>query len=124
MRYVKMAIKDRIRQLRQERNWSQTQLAQKMGIHQKQVSAYERGRNVPSTEVLIKLADIFDVSLDYLAFEAKGQSAKVNIKDRELLRRFEEIDKLSDKDKGTIKEVLDTFILKHKFQSLVTPNEL
>jgi transcriptional regulator with XRE-family HTH domain len=30
-----MAIKDRIKQLRQERDWSQTQLAQKMGIHQK-----------------------------------------------------------------------------------------
>jgi len=119
-----MAIKDRIRQLRQEQNWSQTQLAQKMGIHQKQVSAYERGRNTPSTDVLIKLADIFDVSLDYLAFEAEGQSAKVNIKDRELLRRFEEIDKLSEKDKGTIKEILDTFILKNKFQSLAAPEQL
>ena len=62
--------------------------------------------------------------MDYLAFEAEGQSAKVNIKDRELLRRFEEIDKLSDKDKGTIKEILDTFILKNKFQSLATPKEL
>ena len=119
-----MAIKDRIRQLRRESNWSQTQLAQKMGIHQKQVSAYERGRNTPSTEVLIKLADIFDVSLDYLAFEAEGRSAKVNIKDRELLRRFEEVDKLSEKDKGTIKEILDTFILKNKFQSLAVPNGL
>ncbi len=58
-----------------------------------------------------------DLSLDYLAFEAEGQAAKVNIKDRELLRRFEEIDKLSEKDKGTIKEVLDTFILKNKFQT-------
>lgn len=119
-----MAIKDRIRQLRQEKNWSQTQLAQKMGIHQKQVSAYERGRNTPSTEVLIKLADIFDVSLDYLAFEAEDKPAKVDIKDRELLRKFEEIDKLSDKDKGTIKDILDTFILKNKFQGLAVPKEL
>lgn len=73
-----MAIKDRIKKLRQERNWSQAQLAQKMALHQKQVSAYERGSNIPSTEVLIKLADIFDVSMDYLALEAEGQSAKVN----------------------------------------------
>jgi len=113
-----MAIRDRIKQLRQERNWSQAQLGGKMGIHQKQVSAYERGRNIPSTEVLIKLADIFDVSLDYLAFEAEAKPAKVDIKDRELLRKFEEIDKLSDKDKGTVKEILDTFILKNKFQNL------
>lgn len=119
-----MAIKDRIKQLRQEKNWSQAQLANKMGIHQKQVSAYERGRNIPSTEVLIKLADIFDVSLDYLAFEAEDKPAKVDIKDRELLRKFEEIDKLSDKDKGTIKDILDTFILKNKFQTLAVPKEL
>jgi hypothetical protein len=72
----------------------------------------------------MRLADIFDVSLDYLASEAGGQPAKVNIKDRELLRRFEEIDKLGDKDKGTIKEILDTFILKNKFQSLIIPKEL
>jgi len=104
--------------LRQEKNWTQAQLGNKMGIHQKQVSAYERGRNIPSTEVLIKFADIFDVSLDYLAFEAEDKPAKMDIKDRELLRKFEEIDKLSDKDKLTIKEILDTFILKNKFQNL------
>jgi hypothetical protein len=34
----------------------------------------------------------------------EGQSAKVNIKDRELLKRVEEIDKPSEKDKGTIKD--------------------
>ena len=76
--------------------------------------AYERGPNTPSTDVLIKLADIFDLSLDYLAFEAEGQAAKVNIKDRELLRIFEEIDKLSEKDKGTIKDD-PGYLLKNKF---------
>jgi len=40
------------------------------------------------------------------------------------LKRFEEIDKLSEKDKGTIKEILDTFILKNKFQSLAAPEQL
>lgn len=118
-----MAIKDRIKQLRQEKQWSQAQLGQKMKIHQKQVSAYERGRNVPSTEVLIKLAEVFDVSLDYLAFEAEGKPAKVNIKDKELLRRLEDVDKLNDKDKKTIMEVIDTYILKNKFNYLATQQE-
>jgi len=118
-----MAIKDKIKQLRQEKNWSQAQLGSKMGIHQKQVSAYERGRNIPSTEVLMKIADIFDVSLDYLASEAQGKPAKVNIKDKELLRRLEDIDRLSEKDKVTIIEILDTFIIKNKFQSLAVVKE-
>lgn len=119
-----MAIKDKIKQLRHEKNWSQAQLGKKMAIHQKQISAYERGRNVPSTEVLMKIADIFDVSLDYLASEVQGKPAKVNIKDKELLRRLEDIDKLNKKDKGTVIEILDTFIMKNKFQSIAVQKEV
>ena len=52
-----------------------------------------------SCEIRIVASGIFDKLLDYLTFEFEGQSAKVNIKDRELLRRFEEIDKLSEKTK-------------------------
>jgi transcriptional regulator with XRE-family HTH domain len=114
-----MAINERIRQLRQERRWTQAELGEKVGVHQKQVSAYERGANVPSTEVLIKLAEVFNVSLDYLAFEARGQSAKINIQDRDLLRRFEELDSLSEPDKTLAKQMLDLLILKNRFKDLV-----
>ena len=113
-----MAIGERIRQLRVERRWSQADLGEKIGVHQKQVSSYERGVNIPSTEVLIKLAEVFNVTLDYLAFEAKGQSAKINIQDRELLRRFEALDNLPEHDKSLAKEMLDLLILKHRFQEL------
>jgi transcriptional regulator with XRE-family HTH domain len=113
-----MAIADRVRQLRVERRWSQGELGEKIGVHQKQVSAYERGVNIPSTEVLIKLAEVFNVSLDYLAFEAKGQPAKIQIQDRELLRRFEALDSLPEQDKNLAKEVLDLLILKNRFREL------
>ena len=119
-----MAIKDRIKQLRQENNLSPAQIGKKMGLQQKQVSAYESGRNIASTEVLMKIADIFIVSLDYLAPEVQGKPAKVNIKDKELLRRLEDIDKLIDKDNETIIEILDSIIMKNKFQSLAVQNEL
>ena len=72
----------------------------------------------------MKIADIFDVSLYYQASEAQGKPAKVNIKDKELLRRLEDIDKLSDKDKGTIIAIPDTFIMKSRFQSLAVQKEL
>ena len=114
-----MAIGDRIRQLRQDRRWTQAEFGTKIGVHQKQISAYERGVNIPSTDVLIKLADVFDVTLDYLAFEAQGQPAKLNVQDRELLRRFEAVDKLPDHDKALAKQILDLVILKGRFAELM-----
>lgn len=113
-----MPIADRIRHLRQERRWSQAELGERLGVHQKQVSAYERGVNLPSTEVLIKMAEVFDVTLDYLAFEAKGQPTSINIQDRELLRRFEALDHLSESEKTLAKDMLDLVILKNRFRSL------
>lgn len=120
-----MSIGDRIKRLRQEHDWTQAQLAEKLHVHQKQVSAYERGVNVPSTDILVKLAEIFDVTLDYLAFDAHhGRAAKINIQDRELLRRFEAVDRLPETSRALAKEVLDLLILKERFQELVNQGPL
>jgi transcriptional regulator with XRE-family HTH domain len=111
-------IGKRIKRIRQERGWSQAQLATKLNVHQKQISGYERNLHIPSTEVLIKIAKTFNLSLDFLVFEDRNESVGVNIGDIELLQKLEEIDKLSEQDKNTVKAVLDTFITKSKFQQL------
>lgn len=75
--------------------------------------------NTSKTDILIKLAGVFDVTLDYLAFETKGGgTGKLNIQDRELLQRFEMMDTLSEQEKSLAKEILDLVILKHRFQEL------
>ncbi len=70
------------------------------------------------------MAEIFDVTLDYLAFEGKGASGKTNIQDRELLRRFEAIDSLPDRYRELAKEMLDLLFLKHRFQELASTGPL
>lgn len=114
-----MTLGERIRRLRYERDWSQAQLGQKLGVHQKQISGYERDVHTPSTEVLIRIAELFDVSLDFLAFDDRPEaSAGALIADRELVEKLADIDRLSERDKETVKAVLDTFILKNRFQRL------
>lgn len=110
---------ERVRRLRQDRRWTQAELAEKLGVHQKQISGYERGVHSPSVDVLIKMAEAFAVTLDYLAFEARGQEAPIKIQDRELLDRFEAIDRLAPEDKKLAKEILDLLILKNDFRKLV-----
>ena len=55
-----------IRTLRRENKKLQTQLAEYLNVKQTTYSKYELGKiNIP-VEVLIKLADLYDVSLDYI----------------------------------------------------------
>ena len=56
----------RIRDLREDRDMNQTQVAKMLGMSQTGYSKYETGENDLPTAVLIKLADFYNVSIDYL----------------------------------------------------------
>lgn len=56
----------RLRMLRHERKWRQKDVADKLGITESAYGFYEQGRREPSNETLHRLAEIFDVTTDYL----------------------------------------------------------
>ena len=57
---------NRIKDLREDRDLRQSDLAAATGIDQRTISNYETGKTSPDAYALIKLADFFDVSIDYL----------------------------------------------------------
>lgn len=57
---------NRIKDLREDRDMRQSDLALAVGIDQRTISNYETGKTMPDAYALIKLADFFDVSIDYL----------------------------------------------------------
>ena len=56
----------RLRELRLERNMSQQRLAMELSMTQNTISRYENGEREPPIKELIRIADYFNVSLDYL----------------------------------------------------------
>jgi transcriptional regulator with XRE-family HTH domain len=57
----------RIKQLRRQKlNITQEQLAEKMGVSKSTISQWESNTNEPNVDALIKLADLFGVTVDYL----------------------------------------------------------
>lgn len=56
----------RIRDLREDYDLSQTALAKKLGMSQTGYSKYETGENDIPTAILIKLSNIYNVSIDYM----------------------------------------------------------
>ena len=57
---------NRIRQLRKEKNITQVRLSIELEVSQETISAYEKEKHFPSTKSLIRLRDIFGVSIDYI----------------------------------------------------------
>ena len=56
----------RLKELREKRHMSQVFLGMELGMSQNTISRYETGEREADYETLIKFADYFDVSLDYL----------------------------------------------------------
>lgn len=56
----------RIRELREDKDLNQTQVAKILGMSQTGYSKYETGENDIPTEILIKLANFYNVSVDYI----------------------------------------------------------
>lgn len=69
-------LKDKIRELRKERGLTQKEVAEHLGIGGSTMTMYETGRREPNIGTLIKIADFFDVSTDYLLGKTKAKNEK------------------------------------------------
>lgn len=59
-------MENKLRYLRKSRGYTQISLQMQTGIEQALLSKYENGERIPPTETLLKLADFYRVSLDYI----------------------------------------------------------
>lgn len=66
MRGVPIMLNERIKELRTERNITQVTLAKELSVSKQSVSNWENDNIQPSIDMLIKIAEFFSVSTDYL----------------------------------------------------------
>jgi transcriptional regulator with XRE-family HTH domain len=106
-------IGSKITTLRKAKKWSQEDLAKKVNSSRVMIGNYERNSNTPSIDIILKIAKVFDVSIDYLAGE--GQFSTYN---KEVLKRIEDIEDLPDEDKNHLFYVIDNLIKAVKLKSI------
>jgi len=88
-------------------------LTKKVNSSRVMIGNYERNSNTPSIDIILKIAKVFDVSIDYLAEE--GQFSTY---DKEVLKRIEDIEDLPDEDKNHLFYVIDNLIKAVKLKSI------
>jgi len=105
----------RLKELREERNLTQNEIAKAINVSQTNIGRWEKGLNEPTATGLIALAKYFNCSIDYILEcedEAESQTIKTNLSYREqkLLKSFNLLDN-DEKDK--IIEDCEYFANKH-----------
>lgn len=82
-----MTINNRLKELRSAVGLNQSEMAEKLGVSVSSYQKYEREKNsiMPSIEVLIKIAEFFGVSVDYL-LGRENQPESDNITAKESIR--------------------------------------
>jgi transcriptional regulator with XRE-family HTH domain len=112
-------IGKRILELRKKAALSQSQLANKVGVSLVQLQRYENKGVQPPADILKNLADIFNVSIDFLVYGNNEEKAQQAIHDNDLLAQFKAVEQLNDHDRNTIKDIIDAFIMRSKVQAIV-----
>jgi transcriptional regulator with XRE-family HTH domain len=110
----------RLKELRAQKGLSQSELATIIGVHHTHIGRYERGESSPVLRHLQALSKALGVSIDYLIDGTMEDAAIANLEDRELLKMFEDTEKLPKEDKEIIKKFLGAFLNNKKIQQLAS----
>ena len=98
---------NRIKQLREENNWTQLELSKKMNCSMSSIAMYENETRKPSLEVLIKLSEIFNCSIDYILCKTDIRNPKkINIDEADIAF-FNGIKGLNETNREILKNIIN-----------------
>ncbi len=112
-----MNFGQKLKLLRKENGWSQDKLSERISVDGRQISRYENNKITPSAEVIIKIAQAFNVSIDYLLLD-NAPKTPIKFSDEKLIEKFKSIDDMSEEDKESLIHIIDAIEAKNKLKTL------
>ncbi len=108
-----MSFGSRLQQARKNKGLSQEELAKSLGTKGPAIGRYERDTMKPSIETAAKMAELLDVSLDWLVGHTDLEL------DKKMIQRIQQVTKMSPKDREHVFALLDAFIKQNLSQTVL-----
>jgi transcriptional regulator with XRE-family HTH domain len=110
------SLGDRIRRHRLSKGLTQTELGQRIGRSQRVIAYYEQRGSSPPPGVLVKIADVLDVSTDVLLGRKRTGRAgdREPARDVRRLRHLSRLDELPINDRKAIFRIIDALADRHR----------
>lgn len=112
-----MHFSEKVRILRKEKNMSQAELGKLIGGDARQISLYETKKISPSSDAVIKLAKILNVSTDYLLIE-EAERRPLQIKKEKFADEIRKLEGLCEEDRNSVLRIIDGLFTKTKIKEL------
>ncbi|AXR62923.1 helix-turn-helix domain-containing protein [Leptospira mayottensis] len=103
-----------IRSLRSKKGWSQTELADKIGVHLTHINRIENGKYLPSLDTVVLLAEALESSLDILVNGSTESSKDIRIEDQSFAEKIRLLNSLDEEEKKAVTLFLDSLLSKKK----------
>ncbi|MGH9858161.1 MAG: helix-turn-helix domain-containing protein, partial [Acidobacteriota bacterium] len=111
-----MNLSQKIVQLRKEKDWTLVELSKAVGISPNNLNRYEKGHSRPSLDAIRKLADVFNVSTDYLLFDEAPRENRLHVFDPIFIKFLENAEGLPEEDKNIARGVLKALLIKNRIE--------
>lgn len=103
---------ERVARLRRDQSWKQKELASRIGCSLQQVSKLERGCWTPGVSVVVRLAETFNVTVDFLL---TGREPRRPELDQRLRERLPALERLPEPQRDSLVLFLDGLIMAHRY---------
>lgn len=113
----------KIKKLRDEKGFSQSDLEKRCGVSSKLLSKYENERIMPTADTLKKIAEGLEISADYLIFDNVPKDGRCQLTDLALFEKFKEVERMPAEEKQTIMHIIDAMIVKTKVEQALKPTK-
>ena len=116
-----MSLNEKLIELREDMGLTQEELGDKINVARSTISGYENGTSQPSYSVLLQLADVFGVSLDYLfgrtTIKTSMKSFEGQLKTKRGMIPIDTIFRLNEIDKEVVGMLLYSYMTKSEYHS-------
>nr|WP_302597785.1 helix-turn-helix transcriptional regulator [uncultured Cellulosilyticum sp.] len=93
----------RLKELRKEHNLTQADLAQKLGVVRTAITNYETNRTMPDPAALNELANLFNVSIDYLLGNTNTPTDNLTVKEeKDIAKKLDELKEILESQSGLL----------------------
>jgi len=116
---LRKAFGQRLKMLRKQHKWTQKDLATKLGIRFGQLNKYECGLNAPPLDKLLQLAELLDVTVDFLLTGSRSEERPLH--NTRLLERFHALEAFETDDQEAVIRLIDAMIVKNKVEGALSP---